>query len=66
MKLRLDRETDALYLRLNDEEIIDSDEVAPGLVLGYDGTGQVVGIEMLELSKRAADVRTATLEWETA
>ncbi|MFN2508364.1 MAG: DUF2283 domain-containing protein, partial [Chthoniobacterales bacterium] len=30
MKLQVDREADALYLRLDDSKIIESDEVAPG------------------------------------
>jgi len=31
MKLKVDPEADALYLRLDDSQIIESEEVAPGV-----------------------------------
>jgi uncharacterized protein YuzE len=52
MKLHVDKEADALYLRLDDSKIVESDEVSPGVVLDYNENNQVVGIEMLNLSKR--------------
>lgn len=51
MKLHIDKEADALYLRLDDSVIIESEEVAPGVVLDYNDANQVVGIELLYLSK---------------
>ena len=56
MKLHVDPEADALYLRLNDSKIIDSEEVSPGVVLDYDAKDEVVGVEILFLSKRGVDV----------
>ena len=53
MRLHVDKEADALYLRLDDSKIIESEEVSPGVVLDFNGQNQVVGIEMLDLSKRA-------------
>ena len=35
MKLHVDKEADALYLRLDDSKIIESDEVSPGVMLDY-------------------------------
>ena len=52
MRLRVDKEADALYLRLDDSEIVDSEEVKPGVILDYDEADNVVGIEILNLSKR--------------
>ena len=31
MKLKIDREADALYLTLDDSDVIESEEVSPGL-----------------------------------
>ena len=53
MRLKIDREADALYLRLDDSTIIESEEVSPGVVLDFNEQNQVVGVEMLHLSKRA-------------
>ena len=64
MRLRVDKEADALYLRLDDSEIIESQEVAPGVILDYNERKEVVGIEMLYLSKRASQLNISALEFE--
>ena len=64
MKLHVDKEADALYLRLDDSKIIESDEVAPGIVLDYNEKNEVVGIEMLYLSRRSPEIKTTSLEFE--
>lgn len=53
MRLNVDREADALYLRLDDSKIVESEEVSPGVVLDCNEANEVVGIEMLHLSKRS-------------
>ena len=65
MKLHVDKEADALHLRLDDSEIIDSEEVAPGIVLDYNELDEVVGVEMLYLSRRSSDLNLSSLEFET-
>ena len=65
MKLKIDREADALYLRLDDSPIVESEEVSPGVVLDFNQQNQVVGIEMLELSKRAPQLNPQSLEFVT-
>ena len=64
MRLHVDKEADALYLRLDDSKIIESEEVAPGVVLDYNLQNEVVGIEMLHLSKRTSSLKTDALEFE--
>ena len=66
MKLHVDKEADALYLRIDDSKIIESDEVAPGIILDYNEQNEVVGIEMLYLSKRSPNLKTSALEFEYA
>ena len=53
MRLQVDKQADALYLRLDDSAIVESVEVAPGVVLDYNQADQVVGVEMLRLSTRS-------------
>ncbi len=64
MKLKIDRENDSLYLRLNDSEIVESEEAEPGVVLDFDAQDRVVGIEILKLSTRVApgDLQRVLLE----
>ena len=66
MKLHVDKEADALYLRLDASAIIESEEVSPGVVLDYNESNEVVGVEMLHLSKRSVGLNLSTLEFETA
>ena len=40
MNLHVDEQADALYLRLDDTTIIESEEVAPGIVLDYNERGR--------------------------
>ncbi len=54
MKVRYDPETDTLTMRLSNQEIIESDEAHPGVILDYDKEGNVVGIEILKASKSGA------------
>jgi uncharacterized protein YuzE len=53
MRLHVDKEADALYLRLDDSKIIESEEIAPGVIVDYDRKNAVVGVEVLHLSRRA-------------
>ena len=66
MKLHIDKKADALYLRLDDSTIVESEEVLPGVVLDYNESNEVVGVEMLYLSKRSSNLNLSTLEFETA
>ena len=65
MKLKVDEKTDALYLRLDDSEIIESEEVSPGVVLDFNVENQVVGVEILNLSKRSPKLNLRELQFQT-
>lgn len=53
MKLKVDQKADALYLRLDDSKIIESEEVLAGVVLDFNADNQVVGVEIPNLSRRS-------------
>jgi uncharacterized protein YuzE len=65
MKLRIDEEADALHLQLVDVPVVESEEVAPGVIIDYDETEQVVGIEILYLSKRPQPVNLLDFQFQT-
>ena len=69
MKLRIDKAADALYLRLDDSLIVESEEVSPGVspgvVLDYNELNEVVGVEMLYLSKRSSNLDFSAPQIET-
>jgi uncharacterized protein YuzE len=55
MRVRVDHTADAIYLNLTDRPIKDSAEVADGIVVDYDDEGRIVGIEILDASRRTND-----------
>lgn len=65
MKLHFDRKADALYLRLNDSPIEESEEVSSGVVLDFNADKQVVAIEIRGLSKRGPNFDPSTFQLET-
>ena len=65
MKLKVDEKADALYLRLDESKIVDSQEVQPGVVLDFSEKGEVVGIEILRLSRRVPKVDFHDFQYQT-
>ena len=65
MKLNVDQKADALYLRLDDSPIVESEEASPRVVLDYNASNEVVGVEMLNLSKRTPNLNLSILQFET-
>ena len=62
MKIEYDQQADAMYIRLRAGDVAESEEVRPGVVLDFDAQGQVLGIEMLNVSKRTDNPRELAME----
>jgi uncharacterized protein YuzE len=52
MRLSYYRETDSLYISLADRPSTESKEVSEGVILDYDGNGNLVGIDIDNASKK--------------
>jgi uncharacterized protein YuzE len=57
MKVIYDAEVDVLRMLFRDVPVAVSDEDKPGVILDYDSEGNVVGMEILDASKRVEDPR---------
>jgi uncharacterized protein YuzE len=57
VKIIYDPEVDVLRIILRDAPVAESDEDKPGVVLDYDADGNVVGLEILDASRRTDDPR---------
>jgi uncharacterized protein YuzE len=62
VKLRIDKD---IYLRIAEDAVVESDEVAPGAILDFDVDNSVVGIEILDFSKRHRHGLSNKIEIET-
>ena len=52
MKVQYDQEGDVLSIVLSENPVAESDEDKPGAILDYDKDGNVVGLEILDASRR--------------
>ncbi len=64
MKVKYDKEVDVLYIVFSEKKISESDEEKPGIILDYDNTGSIVGLEILNASKKMEN--PAHVEYEAA
>jgi uncharacterized protein YuzE len=66
MKVHFDERADALYLRLDDSPILDSEEVSPGIVLDFNAAQQVVGVEILGVRARVPTADLTEMRFKIA
>ena len=66
MKVTVDKEADALYMRLSDTKIHDSEEVKPGVILDFDEKSNLVGVEILGVSRLVPSVSLKSILVESA
>jgi uncharacterized protein YuzE len=65
MRIKVDKTNDALYFRLDESPIVESEEIQPGIILDYNASGQAVGIEILGIKKRIPAKELKKLQFET-
>ena len=52
MKFRYDPDVDAVYMRITDADIVESEEVQPGMIIDFDAEGKIVAMEFLKAKER--------------
>ncbi len=65
MRVKVDTETDTLYFRLDEDRIVESEEIRPGLILDFDKDNRVVGLEFLNVSERASKKELSSIQFQT-
>jgi len=58
MKVTYDPEVDVLRILFSQSSIEESDEDKPGVIIDYDNAGNIVGMEVLNASKRIENPRS--------
>lgn len=56
MKITFDEQADALYIKLNDSEIIDSEEILDSVTYDYGINDTIVGVEVLSVKQQPIDL----------
>ncbi len=64
MKIEYDREADALYIQLRDAYVEDNIDIEEGITVDLDEKRHIVGIEILDASKKLSlrDLVNITIE----
>lgn len=61
MRMHYSQAADAIYIRLKEDPIHNTDEVTPDITMDYDNKGNVIGIEILSASDKV-DVHELTIQ----
>ena len=65
MRVKVDKDNDALYFRLSEDGIVESEEVRPGVILDFDENDRVVGVEFLSISCGVTRESLLTMQFQT-
>jgi len=66
MRVHFDESADAIYLRLDESEIVESEEVRPGIILDLNERDEVVGVEVLRVKGRIPLASLKQMHFEVA
>jgi uncharacterized protein YuzE len=64
MRIHYDKSQDALYLRFSENPYYESEEIKEGIILDYDKNGEIIGIEILDVSKNLPQKFLSSLKKE--
>ena len=56
MDFSFDKVADVLYIRFFDMDVDESDEIAPGILVDYSKSKQIIGIEIINFNSRNYDL----------
>ena len=52
MRIEYDREADALYIQIQEKRVTKTKEIEEGVLIDFDEDGKLIGIEILDATKR--------------
>jgi len=66
MRIHFDETADAIYLRFDESEIVESEEVHSGIFLDFNERGECVGVEILRVKNRIPLANLKQMQFEVA
>ncbi len=65
MRVKVDKASDTLYFRFDENMIVESEEVRPGVILDFDENERVVGVEFLNISSRTTPEDLSSIQFQS-
>lgn len=64
MKIEYSKEGDAIYVYFKEDFVAKSKEIEDGIIIDFDEKGELIGIEVLDVSRRfsLSDIVNVTIE----
>ncbi len=66
MRVRYDEQVDILYIRFKETPYRESDEIKEGFIVDYDKDGNVIGIEIMDVSEYLSLDELATVKFDVS
>ena len=66
MRVRYDEQVNALYIRLKETPYHESDEIREGFIVDYDKDGNIIGIEILDVSDYLSPDELSTVKFDVS
>lgn len=61
MKIFYDKETDAIYVRLSNDKIVESEEIKKDVIVDYNEKDEVVSVELLHVKTKSNEIEIPTI-----
>ena len=56
MEFSFDKKANALYLKFSFDKVSSTDEISDGIIVDYNKDNKIIGIEILNFTKRSLDL----------
>ena len=63
MEVNFDSDADAVYIKLSDKKVEETEKVNDRTIADIDGEGEVVGIELLDVSNRFSTISELNIDF---
>ena len=60
MKIYYDKDSDAIYVRLSNDKIVESEEIKKDVIVDYNEKDEVVSVEILNVKTKSNEIEIPT------
>ena len=61
MKIQYDKDADAIYVRLSNDKIVESEEIKEDVIVDYNEKDEIVSVEILNIKTKSNEIEIPTI-----